>query len=249
MKKHTLFTQTTLLLCILFSISTSYAAPMPIQPSEGLLEDPVDHFPVMESIAPAPVQNERHFWVRLAGSGGMIPSRLKGGSLTAGYQWNTFGAEIRATTAQATYGGIFVKPSYTDLANGENFTSINAPKTEFNRVRSPSDPWQLMLVEPGLSVHTKLFTSFLPLLSEKARGGISLRKFKDKKNAVHFSALLFSVEGALKYQLSRFSPWSIELSTALNWGSLTSKTLADGKQNGRLPVVYIMNSVSLLYWF
>ena len=212
------------------------------------IRDPglIKAFPVPRSLMNSEVEDGRSYWLR---TGAVVGGRnLSGGTLAGGVQYQMFALDLRFTFANGTYGSISTKPNYLDVQSNSQEQSATDPSSELNRLRDSADKWSLFTYEPGFSATARLFPNALPLMSERCRFGIGWGTFTDQQNSISFSALIFTVEGAVEYQLGYKSHWALEAGGQWSFGRLiASGSLTD--QAGRLPISYVTGSISLLYWF
>ena len=213
-----------------------------------------ERFPIPDSRTSLEQLQDRHWWFRMDGASGVQNQKFLGGGISAGYQWGILGADLRFTAATLNYGAISVLPSYADNystsfapAGANSFPGSLTSGSEYERARSASDPWTLFCFEPGISATGRAFTDRVPLLSETGRLGLGVGYLNDQQNSVLFSTLLFTIEGGLQYQLSRDSPFELELAGDWDWGKAQSTQLSG--EAGRLPISFVTVRMGLLYWF
>lgn len=199
------------------------------------------------TLVPPAVADDRHFWCGLAARTEWSTAGI-GGLLEAGYVMRFFGVDARFSLGSTDYERISAAPGYSQL--GFATPSAVAPEAELNRPRDGKDAWTYTLIEPGLSINSRMFSRMLPLLAERARVGFAYGGFQDLTHGVDFTAYLFSAEAAMLLQLGTGSRWS--LSGSLNWhtGILISKTDPDQSLSlRRLPLSWLTGSLGLTYAF
>jgi hypothetical protein len=193
-----------------------------------------------------PVRAGKRFWVSLGGTTTLRLGQLKGFQVRGGWQFTRLLAfDLRVTTASSTYKGISVLPDYgtTDT----DYASFNDTASEINRPRGETDSWSLLLIEPGISVHSHLFVDRMPNLSARARFGVARGMLKDKTNGASFTGYFPRFEGALQHRLGTGSPWSVEAALTLTSGHAESTEM--GGNEGLLPLSWASTALSLIYWF
>jgi hypothetical protein len=203
---------------------------------------------IKENSMEAPQSMEgRHFWVELGALSDWTRAGA-GAQFDVGYQFRYFAFDSRFTFGRTKYGAINVSPGYNQTPG--DAASALEPDSELSRVRGDSDPWSYRMIEPGLSVSGKLFPRMLPLLTERGRFGVGYGSFHDDANDVLFTALIFSAQVFLAYQLGAESRWSLTGGMGFDTGVLVAKTPSYGNlQMRRLPVSWVATTIGLQYFF
>jgi len=203
----------------------------------------IDLLAYQNSYLNAAVEEGRHFWIGAGIRSSYNFGTQNGLEVQLGYQWSILGADIEVNKSSMTFGSIFVLPDSD--ADSDGFDSAASPFSELNRERFSSDRWEMLTIEPGFSINGNIFAFDMPQLSQKARFGVGAGNFKDLKNNVSFSGLVFSTELAFQYH---FKSFAIETGTKISWGRIISKQDPSG-QAGRLPIIYSNFHFLTIFWF
>jgi len=172
----------------------------------------------------------------------------KGFQLGIAYRWEFLGTDLRFAYGSTQYGQIKAVEDYN-----QNTGTAYHPATygaEMIRPRNDQDSWTYTVIEPGISIESKLFY-FFPQLTQKARFGFTFGHFQDEANNLGFSSFLFNIEAALLYQINPTSPWSVEGSLMWHSGNLMLNVADDStfSSDRHLPLNWIGSSLGVRYSF
>jgi hypothetical protein len=220
--------------------ATAWAAP---PPALAVPSDRTSAVAVPQVQAPVSFIRPYSWLFSAGGTLGASLGHQFGGLASVGYQFRRMAVDLRGSLGTTTYGAISVSPSFGDL----DVTGVSAdPESELARVRSDSDAWSYMMLEPGVSVTGQLFADWLPRLAERARFGLGLGSFADQVNQLKFLSITASFEGDLEYQLFPASRWALRLGGA--WVTGVLKKSDDVRSTtARLPVSWLQAMVSVVY--
>jgi hypothetical protein len=185
------------------------------------------------------------YWVSLAADLGANPFLMRGASLAVGWQLQWIGFDARVGLGSMSYSMVSVSAGPSDT---DNSTAAGDPTAERSRPRNGSDPWSYFLIEPGISVIGRLFASSLPQLTERVRFGMGYGSMSDQINNLSFSAISFSFETDLEYQLGVGSRFAVKGGVIYNAGVLDNKADSD-PTHGRLPASWLQEQLALVYYF
>lgn len=185
----------------------------------------------------------RPFWVSAGGALGSNPFQMAGGIVSVGWQFHWVGFDAKFGIGSMTYSMIAVSPSSTDI---DSSSSAGDPTAERSRPRNGSDPWSYLLGEAGVSVTGRLFASTFPRLSERGRFAMGYGGMSDLANNIGFSAITYSFEGDLEYQLGVGSRWAVRAGVIYNAGILDNTADPDST-HGRLSASWIQEVGSIVY--
>lgn len=203
---------------------------------------------VYDSRLATQVERGRNWAVRLGGNTSFKLGALNGGYLGLGYHWKIYGLDIKGAFGSGQYSAFHPDPSVYDLSNAD-YPSVSDEGSELNRPRGKKDPWSYWLVMPGFGIQGRAFPKFLPLMSQRARVAIGYGGFKDSKNKLNFSAMTYTVEAGLQYQLGKNSPWCIDVGGEWTAGRLLASNRKGLRQARQLPLSYLLLSGGVSYWF
>lgn len=197
-----------------------------------------------EQIVPHQILSGRHFWVQ-AGPESSFPN-LYGLKFGAGYQSKFLAVDLRWQMGAGEYQAFYTEPDEAP-DDAEAMASTSDPTSEMNRPRTLEDAWSFWRIETGIGVRAHLFPSWLPLLTEKARFGLGLGGFMDRKNSLGFKGYTWSFEASLQQQLGYKSKFGIELAGTWHVGWAVSSERPT--LTGRIPVTWVTTSLGFLFWF
>lgn len=199
---------------------------------------------------PSPLQERKsNFYLGLGGNFTSLPTYVfTGFEARVGYQGVNLGTDIRYSQMNRQLRSLLVPPDHgVTRATPVEGSPIPVRAYESDRIRHPTDSWQGSTIEVGIQAAARLFTGFLPLLTERSRFGLGYGNYTDVSNGLSFSGILPSVELGFQYQLSSSSPITLDLAISYHWGFLQ---LANVEPDlGRLPVSFAATSLSFAFWF
>ncbi len=107
--------------------------------------------------------------------------------------------DLEASLLNTQFGNIFTSPTSPEASVAD--PAIQDPASEFNRVRSGSDPWRLLRLGAGVTVGGPLLTGVQSRFTVVGRFGLARLIAQDQQNDLTFNGYFFSGEVGLLYRL------------------------------------------------